>query len=104
MYTCAIRPGAIYGPGEERHLPRILKMAKMGLLKFRIGGPNVLTDWVYADNLVHAQLLASMALIDDLPGRSGLPPAAGQAYFISDGIFFTPVLADIFFYTNKRLC
>jgi nucleoside-diphosphate-sugar epimerase len=96
LYTCAIRPAAIYGPGEERHLPRILKMARLGLLKFRIGGPNVLTDWVYADNLVHAHLLASMALIDDLPGRSGLPPAAGQAYFISDGMFL--ILAGNYFY------
>lgn len=86
MYTCAIRPAAIYGPGEERHLPRILHMAKLGLLLFRIGGSKVLTDWVYVDNLVHAHLLASMALLDDIPGRSGLPPAAGQAYFISDGM------------------
>lgn len=76
-------------------------MARMGLLKFRIGGPNVLTDWVYAENLVHAHLLASMALSDDLPGRSGLPPAAGQAYFISDGTFLIPVLGDEFFYTNE---
>ncbi|XP_024391473.1 uncharacterized protein [Physcomitrium patens] len=85
LYTCALRPAAIYGPGEQRHFPRIIQMARLGLLKFRIGGPNILTDWVYGDNLVHAQLLASMALIDDLPGRSGIPPAAGQAYFISDG-------------------
>ncbi len=85
LYTCAIRPAAIYGPGEDRHFPRILTMAKYGLFLFRIGSSKVLTDWVYTDNLVHAQLLASMALLDDIPGRSGLPPAAGQAYFISDG-------------------
>lgn len=103
LYTCSIRPGAIYGPGEERHLPRILKMARLGLLKFRIGGANVLTDWVYADNLVHAHLLASMALIDDLPGRPGLPPAAGQAYFISDGMFLIPFLVIFFLYESNML-
>ena len=38
----------------------------------------------YVDNLVQALLLASMGLIDDIPGRKGAP-ASGQAYFISDG-------------------
>lgn len=85
LYTCAIRPAAIYGPGEERHLPRIMSLAKLGLASFKIGGPNVKTDWVYADNLVLALILASMGLLDDIPGRKGTPVAAGQAYFISDG-------------------
>ena len=85
LYTCAIRPAAIYGPGEERHLPRILSLGKLGLASFRIGGPNVKTDWVYADNLVLALILASMGLLDDIPGRKGTPVAAGQAYFICDG-------------------
>ncbi|KAK1555654.1 hypothetical protein Q3G72_029603 [Acer saccharum] len=48
LYTCAVRPAAIYGPGEERHLP-------------------------------------SMGLLDDIPGKSGRPIAAGQPYFVSDG-------------------
>ncbi|KAF9611162.1 hypothetical protein IFM89_027307 [Coptis chinensis] len=29
LYTCAIRPAAIYGPGEERHFPRIVSLAKL---------------------------------------------------------------------------
>ncbi|KAL3340669.1 hypothetical protein AABB24_029016 [Solanum stoloniferum] len=85
LYTCAIRPAAIYGPGEERHLPRIIILTKLGLLPFRIGSPNVKSDWVYVDNLVLALLLASMGLLDDIPGREGHPIAAGQPYFISDG-------------------
>ncbi|GER36974.1 3-beta hydroxysteroid dehydrogenase/isomerasefamily protein [Striga asiatica] len=85
LYTCAIRPAAIYGPGEERHFPRIIKLAKLGLVPFKIGGKNVKSDWVYADNLVLALLLASMGLLDDIPGRLGQPVAAGQPYFISDG-------------------
>ncbi|VAI48711.1 unnamed protein product [Triticum turgidum subsp. durum] len=70
LYTCAIRPAAIYGPAS-----------------FRIGAPNVKTDWVYADNLVLALILASMGLLDDIPGRKGTPVAAGQAYFICDALF-----------------
>ncbi|KAK1313785.1 3beta-hydroxysteroid-dehydrogenase/decarboxylase isoform 1 [Acorus calamus] len=84
LYTCAIRPAAIYGPGEERHLPRIISLAKMGLCTFKIGKANVKTDWVYIDNLVLAFLLASMGLLDDIPGTEGKPVAAGQSYFISD--------------------
>ncbi|CAN1818545.1 Short-chain dehydrogenase/reductase family 42E member 1 [Linum perenne] len=85
LYTCAIRPAAIYGPGEERHLPRILSLAKLGLLPFRIGDTSVKSDWVYVDNLVIALVLASMGLLDDIPGREGRPVASGQAYFICDG-------------------
>lgn len=85
LYTCAIRPAAIYGPGEERHLPRILSLAKMGLVFFKVGDPSVKTDWVHVDNLVLALILASMGLLDDIPGREGHPVAAGQPYFICDG-------------------
>jgi nucleoside-diphosphate-sugar epimerase len=85
LYTCAIRPAAVYGPGEEHHLQRILSLAKFGFAFFKIGGPNVKTDWVYADNLVLALILASIGLVDDIPGRKGTPIAAGQAYFICDG-------------------
>ncbi|KAL2242330.1 short-chain dehydrogenase/reductase family 42E member 1 [Sesamum indicum] len=101
FYSCAIRPAAIYGPGEERHLPRILKLAKLGLVPFKIGPTNVKSDWVYLDNLVLALLLASMGLLDDIPGREEQPIAAGQAYFISDGYpvntfeFIRPLLKSL---------
>ncbi|CAL9192372.1 uncharacterized protein LOC135615215 [Musa acuminata AAA Group] len=85
LYTCAVRPAAIYGPGEERHFPRIISLAKLGLALFKVGSPSVKTDWVYVENLVLALILASMGLLDDIPGREGHPVAAGQPYFISDG-------------------
>ncbi|KAG2296630.1 hypothetical protein Bca4012_001884 [Brassica carinata] len=85
LYTCAVRPAAIYGPGEDRHLPRIVNLAKMGLLLFKTGEPSVKTDWIYLENLVLAIILASMGLLDDIPGREGEPVAAGQPYFVSDG-------------------
>ncbi|PWA91348.1 NAD(P)-binding Rossmann-fold superfamily protein [Artemisia annua] len=86
LYTCAVHPAAIYGPGEERHLPWIINLAKLGLLPFKIGEPSVKSDWVYIDNLVLALILASMGLLDDIPGRGKQPVAAGQPYFISDGL------------------
>lgn len=85
LHTCAIRPAAVYGPGEEHHVPRFLNLAQKGIFLCLIGGSGIKTDWVYVDNLVQAQLLASMGLINDIPGRKGAP-ASGQAYFISDGV------------------
>ncbi|CAM6123223.1 unnamed protein product [Calypogeia fissa] len=108
LYTCALRPAAIYGPGEERHFPRILKMADLGLYLFNIGGPDTKQDWVYVDNLIHSQLLASMALLDDIPDRKVKAPAAGQAYFITDGApintgkFLRPLLEDLGYKSPER--
>ena len=85
LFTCAIRPSAIYGLGEERHFPRIVSFAKLGLLPFKIGDSNVKTDWVYVDNLVLELILASMGLLDDIPNNEGHPVDAGQPCFISDG-------------------
>ncbi|KAJ7958008.1 short-chain dehydrogenase/reductase family 42E member 1 [Quillaja saponaria] len=101
LYTCAVRPAAIYGPGEDRHLPRLISLAKSGLLLFNIGDRSVKTDWVYVDNLVLALILASMGLLDDIPGQRKHPVAAGQAYFISDGYpvnsyeFIEPLLKSL---------
>ncbi|XP_022133874.1 short-chain dehydrogenase/reductase family 42E member 1 [Momordica charantia] len=85
LHTCAIRSCAIYGPGEERHFPRLVLLAKLGLLPFRVGKPSVKTDWIYVDNLVLALILASMGLLDDIPGKRRGPIAAGQPYYVSDG-------------------
>ncbi|MED6206400.1 hypothetical protein PIB30_026345 [Stylosanthes scabra] len=114
LYTCAVRPAAIYGPGEDRHLPRIISMAKLGLLFFRIGDHNVKSDWVFVDNLVLALILASMGLLDDNDeGKekekgNKLPKAAGQAYFISDGLpvntfeFIEPLLTGLDYQLPRR--
>ncbi|KAA0064667.1 hypothetical protein IC582_015203 [Cucumis melo] len=85
LRTCAIRSCAIYGPGEERHFPRLVSLAKLGLLPFRVGKQSAKTDWIYVDNLVLALILASMGLLDDIPGKGRDPVAAGQPYYVSDG-------------------
>ena len=74
LHTVAIRPAAIYGDGEMRHLPRILDLVRQGLAFFAIGHENVFCDWVYADNLVSALVLAEQSL----------PKYSGEVYFISD--------------------
>jgi nucleoside-diphosphate-sugar epimerase len=50
LSTCALRPAAIYGEGEQRHFPRLLKFMDGGLFLFRIGDATV--DWIHVENLV----------------------------------------------------
>uniref|UniRef100_A0A8C6D6E9 Short chain dehydrogenase/reductase family 42E, member 1 n=1 Tax=Moschus moschiferus TaxID=68415 RepID=A0A8C6D6E9_MOSMO len=80
LSTCALRPAGIYGPGEQRHLPRIVSYIEKGLFRFVYGDPKSLVEFVHVDNLVQAHILASEALNAD-KGHI----AAGQPYFISDG-------------------
>lgn len=96
LRTCALRPAGIYGPGEQRHLPRIVSYIERGLFKFVYGDPRSLVEFVHVDNLVQAHILASEALKAD----KGYI-AAGQPYFISDGRpvnnfeFFRPLVEGL---------
>lgn len=96
LRTCALRPAGIYGPGEQRHLPRIVSYIERGLFKFVFGDPRSLVEFVHVDNLVQAHILASEALKAD---RDHV--ASGQPYFISDGRpvnnfeFFRPLVEGL---------
>jgi nucleoside-diphosphate-sugar epimerase len=78
LRTCALRPAAIWGPGESRHQPRVVADAHRGVLCFVFGRADALMDFVHVRNLVKAQILAAEAL-------DGEMVAAGQAYFVNDG-------------------
>jgi len=78
LKVTAIRPHVIFGPGDNRFLPAILKRARAGKLNFSVGRGDKLSDFTYIDNLIDALLLADEKLA---PGG----PAAGQAYFITNG-------------------
>ncbi|XP_030313583.1 short-chain dehydrogenase/reductase family 42E member 1 isoform X1 [Calypte anna] len=96
LRTCALRPAGIYGPGEQRHLPRIVSYIERGLFKFVYGDPLSLVEFVHVDNLVQAHILASEAL-----KANKQHIAAGHAYFISDGRpvnnfeFFRPLVEGL---------
>eukprot|EP00981_Chlorochromonas_danica_P012456 scaffold4964_cov248-Ochromonas_danica.AAC.2 len=79
LHTAVIRPAAIYGEDEERHLPRIVKHLDRGLFMFTIG--HAVVDWVYIDNLVQAYLLLADKLLST---RNYQEKPAGQVYCISD--------------------
>lgn len=80
MKTCAIRPAAIWGKGETRHMARVMNYTEKGLFFFRFGDPKAKMDFVHVDNLVTAHILAYKNLKE-----GSLGSAAGNAYFISDG-------------------
>ncbi|XP_069494596.1 short-chain dehydrogenase/reductase family 42E member 1 isoform X2 [Ambystoma mexicanum] len=96
LHTCALRPAGIYGPGEQRHLPRIVSYIENGLFKFVYGDPSSLVEFVHVDNLISAHVLAWEAL---KPDRNHI--AAGHSYFISDGRpvnnfeFFRPLVEGL---------
>ncbi|KAH0631931.1 hypothetical protein JD844_019835 [Phrynosoma platyrhinos] len=79
LYTCALRPPGIYGPEEQRHLPRLALNIERGLFAVRFGDPGALMNWVHVNNLVHAHILAAEALTLEKNYIAG-----GQAYFIND--------------------
>ena len=83
LTTCALRPAAIYGEGEQRHFPRIVKLIDQGLFSFRIG--HAIVDWIHIDNLAHAYLATVSALLSHTTTEQAHPAIGGQAYFISDG-------------------
>ena len=76
LSTVAIRPHLVWGPGDSSALPRLVARAKAGRLRM-VGRPQRI-DTTYIDNAVAAHLAAYDRLE---PGS----PAAGKAYFITQG-------------------
>lgn len=91
LRTCVLRPGGIYGPGEQIMLPRLMEVIRKNKLHVIIGDGHALVDSVYIDNVVDAHILAAKSLKDNSQ------VVAGQAYFISDDepmtylSFFKPI-------------
>ncbi|XP_064617969.1 short-chain dehydrogenase/reductase family 42E member 1-like [Liolophura sinensis] len=96
LRTCALRLAGVYGPGELRHLPRIVSYLEMGMFRFTYGKSTNLVDFLHVDNLVQVHFLAAQALTQE----KGYV-AAGQAYFISDNKpvnnfeFFRPLVEGL---------
>ena len=72
LATVIVRPKAIFGPGDNALLPRLLAAARRGRL-IRIGDGQNRVDLTYVDNVAHALLLA----LDS-------PHAIGHTYTITN--------------------
>jgi nucleoside-diphosphate-sugar epimerase len=78
LATVALRPHLIWGPGDPHLVPRLLASARSGRLRIVGEGINRV-DMVHIENAADAHLAAEKALMR--PGS----PAAGRAYFITNG-------------------
>jgi len=77
LAVTAIRPHAIWGPGDTQLIGRIVERARAGRL-FVVGGGTALIDTTYVDNAADALVAA----IEQLTPESGL---AGRAFVVSNG-------------------
>ena len=77
LFTCALRPHLIWGPGDQHLIPRLIDRARKGQLR-RVGDGTNRIDTIYVENAAEAHLLAA----DRLVGGS---PVCGRAYFLSQG-------------------
>jgi len=80
-----IRPKAIYGPGDNALVPRLIAAARGGRLR-QIGDGTNLVDLTYVGNVVDALLLAA-----------GSSRASGRTYLITNGehVPLWPVLCRV---------
>ena len=78
LRTVALRPHLVWGPGDRNLVPRVVALARAGRLRIVGSGENRV-DLTHIDNVVSAHLLAERAL------DSAVAPAAGHAYFITNG-------------------
>jgi nucleoside-diphosphate-sugar epimerase len=72
LETVTLRPKAIFGPGDQTLLPRLVAAARQGRLP-QIGDGRNLVDLTYVENVVHALRLALHA-----------PAAIGKTYTITN--------------------
>ena len=77
LATVALRPHLIWGPGDTQLFPRIAERRRANRLMLVGSGENLI-DCTFVDNAARAHLDAARRL---KPGS----PAAGRAYFISQG-------------------
>lgn len=74
LFTVALRPHLIWGPGDPHILPRLKERARQGKL-FVLGDGTNKVDITYVENAAHAH-------IDALEALAPRSPANGNAYFI----------------------
>lgn len=77
LLTVALRPHLMWGPGDTNLVPRLVKRARAGKMKFVGDGKNIV-DTTFIDNAAEAHILAAEHLEEGAA-------CAGKAYFITNG-------------------
>lgn len=76
LFTCALRPHLIWGPGDPHLVPRLLETARKNKL-MQVGDGSNIVDITFVENAADAHILAGKQLEEDEGVR-------GQAFFIGD--------------------
>nr|POF26151.1 sterol-4-alpha-carboxylate 3-dehydrogenase, decarboxylating [Quercus suber] len=102
--TAAIRPSAMFGPGDVQLLPPGLSAYYRGQTKFQIGNNENLFDFTEITNVAHAHHLALAALLatrDRDDGGLAAPldheKVDGEAFFITND-------SPVYFFDFARMC
>ncbi|KAI5826370.1 hypothetical protein K523DRAFT_311522 [Schizophyllum commune Tattone D] len=67
LYTVALRPAGIFGPGDRQVMTGFHQVYENGQTHFQLGDNNNLFDWTYVGNVAKAHLLAADRLLDPPP-------------------------------------
>eukprot|EP00803_Ostreobium_quekettii_P004384 evm.model.scf_42.11 EVM.evm.TU.scf_42.11 scf_42:74561-81267(-) len=77
LATCALRPSAIFGEGDNIFVPTLVERAKKGKMKYMVGKGENKMDFTYVGNVAQAHVQAA----EHLTLKS---PLAGKAYFVTN--------------------
>lgn len=89
MLTCALRPAALFGPGDVQFIPKLHTAYLKGQTGFQLGDNGNMYDFTYVDNVAYAHLLATLALLYTHARLPSIPldheRVDGEAFFITNG-------------------
>ncbi|KAK9458535.1 3-beta hydroxysteroid dehydrogenase/isomerase family-domain-containing protein [Lipomyces oligophaga] len=88
--TCALRPSAMFGPGDRQLIPNMVAVASTSGVHFQIGDNWNLFDFTYIGNVAHAHVLAAQKLLDD-----SVTNVAGESFIITNN-------SPVYFFTVPR--
>ncbi len=63
LATVALRPSGIFGEGDPLFVPTLVDKARLGKMKYIIGGGRNVMDFTYVGNVAQAHLLVRLPLI-----------------------------------------
>ncbi|MCJ1474334.1 erg26, C-3 sterol dehydrogenase [Lambiella insularis] len=89
MLTCALRPAALFGPGDVQMIPSMHTAYLKGQTGFQLGDNENIYDFTYVASVAYAHLLAALALLHTHSRIPSIPldyeRVDGEAFFITNG-------------------
>ncbi|KAJ3727874.1 hypothetical protein C8R42DRAFT_656715 [Lentinula raphanica] len=81
LFTCALRPSGVFGPGDRVMIAAMWKQYQAGRTSIQIGNNKNRVDWTSVQNAADAHILAADYLLSPLHSDA---PVAGEAFFITN--------------------